>query len=305
MPEAPDPYDQTSRYLARRNAGPVTGWLLSLAGGRLDFVQWLDTRRISWPGQPGRTCDTVAHLRDPARGGLPWAVVVEFQLRPDPDMFGRALVYLGQVWLELRPTPLPGDRFCVGCVVVNLTGKGDCGRDMAWQQAGLRTVLLPREWNLGELRAADILDGVEAGSVPRAVLAWLPLMQGGGDPAIMQRWLALAGQEPDAGRRADLGLALVFAEAAGNAGAWRKLLEGWNVTQSKQVQEWIDMGTSRGKIEGRVETLLDVLEARFGVLPPELAAALRQTTDLGLLRQMAARAGQADSLGAFRQEFAI
>jgi hypothetical protein len=74
----PDPYDRSSRYLLRRNAFAFLAWLLGLRQADLEFVQWLDTRRLPWHGQPDRSCDTVAWLRDRSRNGLPWSIVVEF-----------------------------------------------------------------------------------------------------------------------------------------------------------------------------------------------------------------------------------
>ena len=107
----PNPYDQACRYLLRLCPVPLLAWLLRLAPAQIDFVEWLDTQQIPWPGQPDRTCDTVAHLRDQRRGGLPWAVVVEFQIDPDELMFGRGLSYLGELWRACKPTPHRGDRF--------------------------------------------------------------------------------------------------------------------------------------------------------------------------------------------------
>ena len=67
-----NPFDQACRYFLRLWALPLLAWLLRLAPAELEFVEWLDTRHLAWPGQPDRTCDTVAHLRDPTQGGLPW-----------------------------------------------------------------------------------------------------------------------------------------------------------------------------------------------------------------------------------------
>jgi hypothetical protein len=79
-------------------------------------------------------------------------------------------------------------------------------------------------------------------------------------------------------------------------------LEGWNVVQSKVVQGWIDMGEVMGELKGRVEAVLEVLEGRFGTLPADLAAAVRQIDDLPRLRRLATLAGQAPSLDRFRQD---
>jgi hypothetical protein len=80
------PYDRSSRYLLRQNALSLSAWLLGLTEAQLEFVQWLDTRRLPWPGQPDHTCDTVAWLHDPARNGLPLAAIVKCQFGPDAAM---------------------------------------------------------------------------------------------------------------------------------------------------------------------------------------------------------------------------
>jgi len=110
--------------LLRLFAAPLLAWLLRIPLRYLDFVGWLDTRGIPWPGQADRICDTVAHLRDPEAGGFPWPVPEEFQLDPDPVQLGRGLGYLGSVWESCKPTEHRGDRFHVGLVVDNLRGRG-------------------------------------------------------------------------------------------------------------------------------------------------------------------------------------
>jgi hypothetical protein len=188
-------YDQASRYLARLDPAGLVSWLLGLPAEAFAFEGWLNTRMISWPGDPERTCDTVAYLRDLSRGGVPWAVVIEFQLAPDPLMFGRLLVYLGQVWESVKPAAERGDRFELGRVVVNLTGKGDSSREMAWPEAGLGLGLRRPDLNLAEQGAGEVLEGIASGRLTRAVLAWIPLMQGGAEEAIIHRWRELAGAD--------------------------------------------------------------------------------------------------------------
>jgi hypothetical protein len=206
---------------------------------------------------------------------------------------------MGQVYLDLRPTDLPGDRFFIGAVVVNLTGKGSSGRDLVWPEAGLRTLMQPNERNLSERSAAALLDVVEAGKVPRIVLAWLPLMQGGADPATITRWLAVAGQESDAQVRADIGQAVVFAELAGCLGPWKEALKEWNVVESQVVKGWM----REGEIKGKAETILQVLEAVLKAAPPaELAAALQSITDLARLNALVPLAARATSFEQFRHD---
>jgi hypothetical protein len=290
-------YDQASRYLARLDSVGLIRWLFDLSPEEFSFEGWVDTRMIPWPGDPERTCDTVAYLRDPAQGGLPWAVVIEFQAEPDPKMFGRLLVYLGHLWEGVKPSPERGDRFHVARVVVNLTGVGNSAYDMHWPRADLGTTLRRDDENLGKRDAAKELDAIATGHVTRAVLGWIPLMQGGGEDAIIQRWKGLADADPRF--RADHGgLALVFAEAAGRGDVWRKALEGWNVVQSKQVTEW----QTQAQVRERVSSVLEVLEERFGPPPPDLTTSLRASTDLEALRRWHRLAVKTDSLDQFKRD---
>ncbi len=138
-------------------------------------------------------------------------MIVEFQTEPDPDMFGWLLEYLGATFRQFRPSKERGDRFEVGAVVVNLTGKGRSFRKVAWRGAGLEVTMRSREWNFASLDARTVLRGVGKGEIPRLALAWAPLMKRGGEPGIIRRWLALADQDKDPKVRADLALAAVFA----------------------------------------------------------------------------------------------
>jgi hypothetical protein len=112
-----NPFDRACRYLARRGGALLLAWLLRLPAAALRFEGWLDTR-LTLPGHPERTCDTIARLSRLDQGGVPWAIPVEFQLEPDPVMFGRALVYEGLLYLLHKPSPERGDRFHVVTVVV-------------------------------------------------------------------------------------------------------------------------------------------------------------------------------------------
>jgi hypothetical protein len=263
-----NPFDKAARYAAR-GLDPV-GFLAWALGVGAVFRGWLETRRLTFPGQPDRTCDTVAHMEDDQ--DRPWAVPVEFQLTPDPDMFGRLLGYLGLAWLDLRPDPERGSRFWIGAVVINLTGRGHTSQNLQWPAAGLQTNLQVRELDLASIRAADTLEAIAAGRTSAAVLPWIPLMTGGDDAGIIERWKELAATEPNSRRRADYGaLALVFAEAADRQTVWRQALEGWNMIESKQVLEWQNE-TSR-------KHLRELLKERFGTIPQSVQQRIDATTD--------------------------
>ncbi|MBX9582963.1 MAG: hypothetical protein K2X87_21875 [Gemmataceae bacterium] len=137
-------------------------------------------------------------------------------------------------------------------MVVNLTGRGSASRRMEWPAAGLTTHLGVVERNLVGENDDDLLAGVEAGRLARAVLPWVPLTAGGGRKTVISRWKRLAAGEPDARTRSDYaGLALVFAEKAKRKAVWTKALEGWSVTESSVVHEWIKQGVVEGRAEAR------------------------------------------------------
>src|SRR5262249_56603993 len=125
----PNRFDQASRYAAKLDAVGFLSWLLREDAAELRFRLWLDTRTLPFPGDPERTCDTVAWLGD-ADPAVEWALVLVFCLEPVSELFGRLLIYLCQLWGKKRPTDARGERFAVGAVVVNLTGRGQTSRDM-------------------------------------------------------------------------------------------------------------------------------------------------------------------------------
>jgi hypothetical protein len=294
-------FDQASRYLAKLDAEGFLVWLLRLPLEELRFRRWLDTRRLPFPGDPERTCDTVAWLSD-ADPALEWALVVEFSLEPDTKLFGRLLVYLGQLWEEERPTDASGEHFHVGAAVVNLTGQGRTSRRMKLRRTKVQTFLGVEELNLSKENAATLLEKVASGQLSRCLLPWVPLMKNGEKPKIIKRWLELAQSETNARRRGDYGgLALVFAEAAGRHAVWKEALRGWNMVESKQVLEWIAEGEIKGRIEGEADALLRFLRKRFPPGPSaDLESAIRTTTDLQRLRGWIDLAVETDSVDAFR-----
>jgi hypothetical protein len=299
MAEAQNVYDQGGRYLTLRASPGVLGWLLRLRAEDFDFQRWLDTRTSPFPGQPERTRDRVAFLRDLEAGGLPWAVLLEFQLAPDPLMFGRALVYLGHVWLEEKPYPEQGDRFHLGVVVVHFTGKGQCSRHYRWKRAKMQTGIRMIERDLEPMSARRVLADIAAGRAPRSILAFVPLMKGADKASIINEWLRLAREEPDEAWQGDhRGLALVFAEAANRGAVWKESLKGWNVMVSQQVREWQD----QARAETAVRMLLTMLEERFGPVPELLKAEIQGVTDLERLYGWVPLVMRAPSLEQFRNQ---
>ncbi len=233
----------------------------------------------------------------------PWALAVEFQGRPDPDMTARAGIYALGIQLHIPPDNERGSRFQVGAVIVNLTGRGNASRRMTWPGIGVETALVFRERNLEGEPAAELLDGIEAGRWWLCVLPWVPLLAGADDPAVVARWQVLAGTEVDARRRGDDGaLARVFADRAGRGQLWRTELENWNVEESEfmnritaiREQRAEARGEARGREEGAIRTargsVVRVGTRRFGAAPSaDQLTALDAIADLDRLLQLEER----------------
>lgn len=283
-------YDKASRYAAKLDAPGFFAWLLDLAPARFTFRDWLDTRGVPFPGGSDLINDTVARLDNAAEHGVPWAIAVEFQTQPDADMFGRLLGYLSGLWLHLRPDDERGSRFHVGAAVVNLTGSGAASRALVWPGTGLTTQLGVVERNLDSESAESLLAEIEAGTRSRCLLPWLPLMAGGCDPALIDRWKLAADGEPDSYRRSKFGgLAKEFAEKAGCKALWVEKLEGWNVEESTVVNEWI--------AEAQGKTLLRLAAQRFGPAPVEAEKTIQAIKDPKRVDRMLERLFTATATG--------
>jgi len=296
-----NPFDKACRVMTKWEPAVMLAYLLTLYESNFAFVRWLDARRLAFPGQPDRTCDTVAHVENLGENHLPWAIIVEFMIDPDALMFGRMLVYMGQLWIEEKPSTERGDRFQLGAVIVNLRGKGGASRHHAWPEAGMETQLRIREVNLSTISAADTLEQIAQGKQPRIILPWIPLMQGGGESDIIERWKELASSEPLSQRRAEFGaLVQVFAEAADCEKPWEIALKEWNMIESKVVKGWQEEARQRALREKGLEDLIYILQEKFGNLPTEIPSHLQKIEDTNILRQLLGQAFRASNLDEFR-----
>jgi hypothetical protein len=289
-----NPFDKASRFAAKIDPATFLVWATGLPAEQLVFHEWLDTRAAALPGSADRTSDTIARVTNPAAVEAPWAIAVEFQIEPDPLMFGRLMVYLGHLWQVMKPDEERGSRYNIAAIVVNLTGNGAASRDMRWADAKLAMQLEVVERNLARENADDLLTGIESGRWSRGVLPWLPLMTGGDDPGIIARWKKIADAEPDFRQKAAYAtLAMTFASAVDREAVWKKSLEDWNVIESSVVNEW--------KADQAAIMVIAVLEAKFGTVPPELDARIRAPRHLSILQTWVTQAATAATLDDFRK----
>ncbi len=275
-------YDQASRRVEKHATDSFFRFLLTAFAEHLRFERWLDTRTIPFPGDPERTGDAVAELTDLARAAPPWAMPVEFQSEPDADMFGRLLIFLGSLWLQMRPDNLRGSRYQLAAAVINLTGTSASAPtshtfDLPGPD-GLRCSLIVRELYLQTMPATALLERIRTGELSRALLAFIPLMQADDPSVIIASWVELASAEPDERLRAEYGaLAKVFAKLSPAADQWFSVLEGWSVKTSP----FLDEIRAEERAEAKAEDILQLLRLRFRIEPPaDVRTRVQQERDL-------------------------
>jgi hypothetical protein len=127
-------------------------------------------------------------------------------------------------------------------------------------------------------------------------------MKRGSEDAIIARWLAVAGSDGDAGRRGDYSLALVFSEAVKSRHKWEIALKGFNMVESPLVREWKDAARNEGKVEGKVDSVMRVMNVKFRGAVPEVGAAVRVCRDLETLDRWLDVALTVDTLEEFRRQ---
>lgn len=305
-----NPFDKASRYLLKLAPVEFLSWAIGREPIARQFRRWIDSRRVVLPGETDRISDLVAELE--LAPGDNWAVICEVNRSPRAEMFGRMLVYLGLLWLEVPPTNQRGERYSVVGMVVNLVGRGNGSRRHELVES-IFTHLSVREINLIDYDAAETLDRVDAGSVPVILLPWIPLMQRGSEVEVRSRWREIAGREGNAKRRADYGaLVLTFANLAGTLEAWQETLEGWNVEVSEFINRFeekaekrgLERGEKIGLIRGQLNSLVKLLDLRFpGGLTPIVRERIYSLTDAAVADQLLASAATCGDFASFVSAF--
>jgi hypothetical protein len=281
-------YDQAARLVARLDPAGFLTWLLHASLITLRFSRWLGERTTPLPGEREQTADTFAELEQTPIPGPPWAFPLEFQTVPDPAMFGRLLVQMGQTWQDQVPDDLPGSRYQLAAGVVNLTGTRE-------SMPASRQYFLPlperlgcglwvKERYLAEESAPQTLEAIVAKRAAECILALIPLMHGAGESGTIARWIEVMSQIQDDRRRSELaGLALVLVDLREWSPAWHKALEGWNVVESPTVARWMEQASLRTMRDW----LKMLLEEKCGPLPPPLLEQLKTIDDPERLRKAA------------------
>jgi hypothetical protein len=279
-------FDQAARFAAQADPSGVPTRVLTGAGLPLVFREWFDTRTIPLPGGPDRIADLVAALDNPVALDMPWLLVLEFQAQIDPDKLDVTLEEVAVLRARVRHGSEREGRYKVAVGFVYMLDRCvDDSLDMRLPDgSGIRYT--PRIWNIADDNAAATLEAVASGSLSWGMLFWVPLMAGGGEGAVIARWKeVVTSHVEDRSRRGDLvAIAEVFAELAGNAIAWKRALEGFDMTESQVVKEWMAKGVTTGRLTERREMLLRFLNGRFpGVVPADVTKLINEQESLDLL----------------------
>jgi hypothetical protein len=301
-------FDQAARYSVQPDPLGFLRWVVPGLDPSLAFHGWLDTRTLPFPAAPDRTCDTVADLAADAENGPRWALVVEFQTEPEPDMLDRLLEYVVRLRRGLRFGPRRREKYEIAAALVSLTGQSP-SETLEMVLPGLTPPSLHFHAAVRTLRDEDALATLEqiaAGQTSRCLLSWVSLMRGGGEPGMIGRWKQVASHEPDPTLRATYGaIALIFAELSGSQAQWKSTLEGWNMRESTVVAEWKAEGIAAGIVKAKRADLLRLLDLKFpGMVPSDLAATIEAQADIEILSQWFDTAFRAESLDAFRAAIA-
>jgi hypothetical protein len=290
-------FDQAARFATRSDPEPVVRRLLIPTRMSLPFREWLDTRTIPLPGGPERTADLVAALDDPSSADRLALMVFEFQAQADPDKLDVTLEEAGILRARARHGEDRKGKYRVLTALIYLVGRCPDGVIDMTLPGGFGTRHAPLVWNVGEDTASTAIEAVASGQISWGMLFWVALMADGGDDANIARWKEVVVQiVQDRRIRGNLaGIALVFAELAGRRIEWKRGLEGFEMTESQVVNEWISQGEARGILKMAREVLIDILKVRFpGSVPDEIVRLINQQESVDLLhdwRRAALRAG--------------
>ena len=238
-------YDETMRYLARLDGQGLFEWLLRESMPDFDHVEWMDARLTTSPNlRFKRTGDLRARLRHRAGAARDCSMQLESQTRHEPGYAERLLEYQAIFYRQMVQERL-GDQ--LAAFTIYLTGDGPETLDTGHEGMPFGIRMNSGSKALRNEDAGAILTEIQAGATARIISAFVPLMQGGVDPAIIEQCKAAMAEVPEAWRRADLAaVALSFAPLTGRKQSWQNHFKGWNMEQSEFLRSWMNRGVEQG-----------------------------------------------------------
>jgi hypothetical protein len=298
-------FDQSGRQASKLDGAPFFAWALGHFEPvpALVFERWDDTRRLTFAGGPDRTNDLVAVLHHAGAPERKAFAIVEIETEPERFIFQRLGGYELALSVEVSRNVTPEDEPSVGSILINLTGEQPRTKlELGLPGTGKKTWIEPPIINLQQDAAAGTLANIAAGRLGLAILPWIPLMAGGGQPALIEEWKRVTLTEPDANKREKFAaLALVFAELTRELVNWQQALEGWQMRESQIILGWMAEGELKGILRSKRADLLEVLRVRFqDPVPESLRLAVEGTNDPDILDCWFKAALRVKTLAGFR-----
>ncbi len=280
-------YDRTSKWLIQHHGDAI----LRLAGvADLDSWRPLQAELV----QPRQLPDGLVEARRAGQAD-PELFVLEIATYPDPRLLEQVLRDMTLVYLDRRTLP--------EVLVLVLHPKG---RQKASGTQELRSPLGWTQWHaswrvveLWTLAAEELLAAGDVGVVP-----WVPLTHFAGPPGpVLRRCRERIDREAPPEERANLlAVTQVLTRLRYNDRRLLTILGGeLAMIESPLLQEFEAKATLRATLKARREDILEVLEARFGPVPPDLPHALQaieEERNLGPLVKEAACCRDLDSFRA-------
>jgi hypothetical protein len=229
-------------------------WQVSGLDPDLEWYTWLESQVAPPTGMPMLRGDCVAGLRSRSGTQPPWACLIEAQAQPIPRLAVWLLVYLGLLHEDLRSGPHDRDRFGMLGAVLNLTDTV-LATTIDWTPPAppdgpsVHAGFAVR--NVRQESAEQTLAAIASGETALCILVWVPLMEGGDRPEVMERWQELALRQPQKHVRADYCiLARTLAELAGREALWTAALKEFDMKDSVLLTQIEDAAIERGMKKG-------------------------------------------------------
>jgi hypothetical protein len=276
-------YDQASRRATQAEPLAVVARLGELARLHWRFQDWTQTQTTPRVEGRDQTADRVAVLEDLDVPGRLWLALLEFQSRHEPDKLDDLFAEAAQFRRTLRHGQERTGKFAVMPILVYLSG--ECPKEESVldlrSPSGHGLLHAPLIWEIGNDSASDALNAYEQGKTTWGILFWVSLMKEADEPALVGRWRTLVEKLPDEKSRAELkGVAFIFAGLVGRGQTWIQILEGWTMTESAIVNEWMEAT----RVETTREALLRVARNRFpGAVSPETVTLINSQPSLAML----------------------
>lgn len=266
-------YDQLARLACKLDGPGLFDWIQRRQGGvvRYAFRDWDDARRLAVVPGLERINDLVADLRPLGGDDEPHFVITEIESEARRFQLQRLGVYANLLSIEKATLR-------IGVCLLNLTGRKEPAKvTLAIPGPFGRIEIEPQVVNLCEDDALATLADMAADRTARSLLAWIPLMAGGGDPAAINAWLVEILQVPDAETRRNLAVyAATFAELTPAQPSWAQALERYGMMESilfNRVRK-------DEKVRNAREFLLEAIAVRLSSpVPDDLRLAIEGTND--------------------------